>query len=74
MAIDCATARCAIDCGSAIFLGMRNADSMDLFQLQSLMQHKSLETTRLYVNMANRLKQAVDNLKVPEVLRNSATG
>jgi|GEM_PF-631671 len=42
-----------------------NAAGMDLFQLQSLMQHKSLETTRGYVNMANQLNTVVGNLFVP---------
>ncbi|WP_083842885.1 site-specific integrase [Schlesneria paludicola] len=44
-----------------------NAESMDLFELQKLMQHKSLETTRGYVNMAKRLNRAVSNLFVPEI-------
>ncbi len=51
-----------------------NAESMDLFQLQSLMQHKSLDTTRLYVNMAEKLNSAVDGLKVPAILQKPATG
>lgn len=46
-----------------------NAAEMDLFTLQALMQHKSLETTRGYVSMANRLKPAVHGLFVPEVKR-----
>lgn len=48
-----------------------NAESMDLFPLQKLMQHKSLETTRGYVNMAGRLDSAVAGLKVPSILQNS---
>jgi integrase len=47
----------------------QNAEGMDLFELQALMQHRSLETTKLYVNMANRLNRAVEGLYVPEVLR-----
>jgi hypothetical protein len=44
---------------------------MDLFQLQALMQHKSLSTTKLYVNMANRLTSAVSGLYVPDVARSN---
>ena len=47
----------------------QNAGEMDLFELQALMQHKSLETTRGYVSMANRLNKAVEGLYVPDVLR-----
>ncbi|GAB4159918.1 MAG: hypothetical protein Tsb009_37230 [Planctomycetaceae bacterium] len=46
-----------------------NAESMDLFELQQLMQHRSLETTKLYVGMSQKLKNAVSALKVPDVLR-----
>ncbi|MDZ4687602.1 MAG: tyrosine-type recombinase/integrase [Planctomycetaceae bacterium] len=46
-----------------------NAAGMDLFQLQALMQHRSLDTTRRYVNMATRLNKAVDGLFVPNVTR-----
>ena len=42
-----------------------NAQQRDLFELQGLMQHKSLETTREYVAMASRLNQTVKNLFVP---------
>lgn len=45
-----------------------NAAGMNLFELQALMQHRSLETTRRYVSMANRLNRVVANLKVPDVL------
>ena len=38
------------------------------------MQHKSLETTRLYVNMAQRLNETVKTLFVPPVLRKSEIG
>jgi integrase len=47
----------------------QNAAGMDLFQLQALMQHKNLETTKLYVNMANRFTKAVEGLYVPNVSR-----
>jgi integrase len=42
-----------------------NADSMDLFELQKLMKHRSLGTTQKYAAMAHRLRKPVDNLKVP---------
>jgi len=51
-----------------------NAGGMDLFQLQGLMQHKSLSTTKLYVNMSNRLTTAVEGLYVPDVAKRSAAG
>ena len=51
-----------------------NAGKMDLFQLQALMQHKSLETTRMYVNMAGQLDTVVSELEVPDILRKPATG
>ncbi len=44
-------------------------EDMDLFQLQALMQHKSLETTKGYVSMAGKLKRTVDGLNVPDVLK-----
>jgi integrase len=44
-----------------------NAANMDLFELQGLMQHKNLETTKLYVNMANRLAKPVERLYVPDI-------
>ncbi|MFM9960731.1 MAG: tyrosine-type recombinase/integrase [Planctomycetaceae bacterium] len=46
-----------------------NAASMDLFELQALMQHQSLVTTRGYVNMAQRLQKPVSNLFVPTLPR-----
>ena len=49
-----------------------NAAGMNLFELQTLMQHKSLETTKLYVSMVGRLNKAVDGLYVPEVLKSAA--
>lgn len=51
-----------------------NAASMDLFELQGLMQHKTLETTREYVNMAKRYNETVKNLFVPQNLRVSDVG
>lgn len=47
---------------------------MNLFELQTLMQHKSLETTKLHVSMVGRLNKAVDGLYVPEVLRGTSSG
>ena len=44
-----------------------NAGSMDLFELQALMQHKSLTTTQGYVSMATRLQKPVNNLFVPSL-------
>lgn len=44
-----------------------NAEHLDLFELQSLMQHKSLETTRRYVSMARRLRPAVAKINVPDI-------
>ena len=51
-----------------------NAGSMDLFELQGLMQHKTLETTREYVNMAKRYNETVKNLLVPPNLKIGETG
>ena len=44
-----------------------NAASMNLFELQSLMQHKSLTTTQGYVSMAGQLNKAVQRLFVPSL-------
>ena len=46
---------------------------MDLFELQALMQYRSLETTKLYVNMAKRLNKVVDGLFVPDVLKSASS-
>jgi integrase len=43
-----------------------NAASLDLFELQRLMQHKSLATTQKYVSMAKR-DSSVDKLKLPGI-------
>ncbi len=51
-----------------------NAASMNLFELQGLMQHKSLETTRGYVNMAAGLNKAVGNLFVPSIPASAKRG
>lgn len=47
-----------------------NAANLDLFELQMLMQHKSLETTKRYVSMAHR-SDTVLKLKVPNIKRKS---
>lgn len=44
-----------------------NAESLDLFELQKLMQHKSLATTQRYVAMAQRVNY-VAKLKVPGIV------
>ncbi|MFM9965074.1 MAG: hypothetical protein ACKV2Q_28060 [Planctomycetaceae bacterium] len=46
-----------------------NAESMDLFELQALMQHKTLATTQGYVSMSKRLQKPVNNLFVPTIPR-----
>lgn len=51
-----------------------NIESMDLFELQNLMQHKSLETTKEYVNMVKRLKKTVTKIFVPPNLQIGETG
>lgn len=50
-----------------------NAGSMTADALQKLMRHKSYTTTQRYINLADQLHQAVDNLHVPDVLRPKPT-
>ena len=50
----------------------QNAEQLDLFELQSLMQHRSIETTRRYVDMAAKLKRTTDRINVPDVLKGGA--
>ena len=50
-------------------LPQMNADTLDLLTLQAVMQHCSIETTKLYVNMAGKLKNAAPAIYVPDVLR-----
>ncbi len=45
-----------------------NAEHMDLFELQKLMQHRTLETTQGYVSMAGKLKKAINKAHVPDFL------
>ena len=40
---------------------------IDVFRLPALMQHKSLEITNLYVNMARSLHTTVDGPFVPNI-------
>jgi hypothetical protein len=51
-----------------------NAATMSQFEIQGLMQHKSLETTRQYVNMAEQYAEPVKNLYVPPNLKTCGTG
>ena len=37
--------------------------------LQTLMRHKSFQTTQRYINMSHQLDDAVASLHVPDVLR-----
>lgn len=49
-----------------------NVENLNLFELQRLMQHKSLETTRRYVAMAHRSTDTVAKLSVPPTKRREA--
>jgi integrase len=51
-----------------------NADKLTADALQSLMRHKSYQTTQRYINMARQLDQAVDSLHVPDVLKRGTVG
>jgi integrase len=44
-----------------------NADRLDLFELQKLMNHRDIKTTLGYVNMAHRLRPAVEKIVVPKL-------
>jgi integrase len=46
-----------------------NADKLTADALQTLMRHKSYQTTQVYINMARQMDAAVASLHVPEVLR-----
>lgn len=52
--------------------GTMNADRMSGDALQSLMRHKSYQTTQRYINAARQINQAVADLFVPEVPRRTA--
>jgi integrase len=49
-----------------------NADKLSADALQTLMRHKSYQTTQVYINMARQMDQAVASLHVPDVLRRQA--
>ena len=51
-----------------------NAATMDLFELQALMQHRALTTTQGYVNIAGQLSKTVERLFVPSLHRIAETG
>lgn len=46
-----------------------NADKLSAEALQSLMRHKSYQTTQKYISYARQLNQAVEGLYVPEFLK-----
>jgi len=46
-----------------------NAETLGADVLQKLMRHKSYLTTKKYIAMASRVDRAVDDLHVPDVLR-----
>ena len=47
----------------------QNANRLSPVALQTLMRHKSFQTTQRYINMSQQLDDAVASLHVPEVLR-----
>jgi integrase len=49
-----------------------NADKLSADALQTLMRHKSYQTTQVYINMARQMDEAVAALHVPDVLRSQA--
>ena len=51
-----------------------HAASMNLFELQRLMRHKSLTTTQGYVSMAGQLNKAVRGLFVPSLPASAKRG
>jgi hypothetical protein len=51
-----------------------NADRLRADQLQPLMQHKSYQTTQLYINMTRQLNPAVQNLFGPDLSRKAEGG
>jgi len=48
--------------------GYATTKHMDLFELQKLMQHCSLETIREHVSMPGKLKRAIKKVHIPEFL------
>jgi integrase len=51
-----------------------NAAKLTPDALQSLMRHKSYQTTQIYINMARQMDEAVASLHVPDVLKQAGTG
>ncbi len=51
-----------------------NRDAFSLKVLQSLMRHRSDQTTRKYINVEDDVQRTADRLFVPDVLRRPATG
>ncbi len=51
-----------------------NADKLSADALQTLMRHKSYQTTQIYINMARQMDAAVASLHVPDVLKGKAVG
>jgi integrase len=49
-----------------------NADKLTPDALQTLMRHKSYQTTQVYINMARQMDAAVASLHVPDVLKAAA--
>jgi hypothetical protein len=46
-----------------------NVDRLTSDALQTLMRHRSYQTTQVYISMARHLDEAVSSLHVPDVLR-----
>jgi len=49
-----------------------NAETLSADALQTLMRHKSYQTTQRYINLAGQVNRAVEQLHVPEVLRKTS--
>jgi integrase len=49
-----------------------NAETLTADALQKLMRHKSYTTTQRYINLAQQVNKAVENLHVPDVLKRLA--
>ena len=46
-----------------------NADKLTADALQTLMRHKSYQTTQRYIALARQMDEAVASLHVPDVLK-----
>jgi integrase len=51
-----------------------NAERLGADALQTLMRHKSYQTTQLYINMARQMDDAALAIYIPDVLRKKAAG